>query len=298
MLTFFGVVAGKGHYGDVFLAKAHGIMDGEPETLVVVKSLLTRDEAHHFEFRREMDLFNKLNHEHVVKLLGVCREMEPQFLITEYCEWVRPRSVATFPFTNFLPFLQGDLKQFLWATRPDNGKRNVKLPPLTIAQKVTMCQQVALGMEHLANHRFVHKDLATRNVLLSSNLDLKITMLCLCRDVYANEYFPFHQQLLPLRWMPPEAILDDDYSTKSDVWSFGVFVWEIFTQADLPYRQRTDEDVLRGLKTYENRLEAMRGCPENLANLVAQCMAANPKERPSFSEIALIVGEMTVDSNV
>ncbi|ELT99484.1 hypothetical protein CAPTEDRAFT_108481, partial [Capitella teleta] len=270
---------GKGHYGDVFLAKAHGIKDGEPETLVVVKSLLTRDEAHHFEFRREMDLFSKLNHENIVKLLGVCREMEPQFLITEYCEW-------------------GDLKQFLWATRPDNGKRNVKLPPLTIAQKVTMCQQVAVGMEHVSNHRFVHKDLATRNVLLSPTLDLKITSLCLCRDVYANEYFPFHQQLLPLRWMPPEAVLDDDYSTKSDVWAYGVFVWEVFSQADLPYRQRTDEDVLRGLKTFENRLEGMRSCPENLANLVAQCMAVNPKERPSFSEIAVIVGEMTIDSNV
>lgn len=78
-------------YGDVFLAKAHGIRDGEHETLVVVKSLLSRDEAHHFEFKREIDMFGKLNHENIVKLLGVCREMEPQFLITEYCEWVRYR---------------------------------------------------------------------------------------------------------------------------------------------------------------------------------------------------------------
>ena len=80
--------SGKGMYGDVFLAKAHGIKDGEHETLVVVKSLLSRDEAHHFEFRREIDMFGKLNHDHLVKLLGVCREMEPQFLITEYAEWV------------------------------------------------------------------------------------------------------------------------------------------------------------------------------------------------------------------
>lgn len=83
------VVAGKGQYGDVFLAKAHHIRgESEPETLVVVKSLLTRDEFHHREFRREIDMFAKANHEHVVRLLGLCREMEPQFLITEYCEWV------------------------------------------------------------------------------------------------------------------------------------------------------------------------------------------------------------------
>ena len=72
----------------MFLAKAHGIKEGQPETLVVVKSLLSRDEHHLFNFRREIDMFNKLNHENVVRLLGVCREMEPQFLITEYCEWV------------------------------------------------------------------------------------------------------------------------------------------------------------------------------------------------------------------
>ena len=72
----------------MFLAKAHGIREGQLETLVVVKSLLTRDEHHLFNFRREIDMFNKLNHENIVKLLGVCREMEPQFIITEYCEWV------------------------------------------------------------------------------------------------------------------------------------------------------------------------------------------------------------------
>lgn len=194
--------------------------------------------------------------------------------------------------------LQGDLKQFLWATRKDNGKRNVKLPPLTLAQRVTMCNQVALGMEHLSNHRFVHKDLATRNILLSANLDLKISSLGLCRDVYANEYFPFHQQLVPLRWMPPEAVLDDEYSTKSDIWSYGVFIWEIFTSADLPYRLKTDEDVLRGLKTQENKLEPPAGCPEELLALMHKCMASSLKDRPSFSEVALAIGEITVDSDV
>lgn len=79
---------GKGSYGDIFLAKAHQIKPGEMHTVVVVKSLLATDETHQYEFRREMDMFSKVNHEHVVRLLGVCRDMEPQFLITEYCEWV------------------------------------------------------------------------------------------------------------------------------------------------------------------------------------------------------------------
>ena len=72
----------------MFLARAHGIRDGEAETLVVVKSLLSREEGHMFLFRNEMELFGKCNHDHVAKLLGLCREMEPQFLIVEYLEWV------------------------------------------------------------------------------------------------------------------------------------------------------------------------------------------------------------------
>ena len=85
LLPFF---TGKGQFGDVFLAKAHCIVDGQPDTLVVVKSLLTRDDRWTLEFRREMEMYARLNHEHVAKVLGHCREMEPQFLISEYCDWV------------------------------------------------------------------------------------------------------------------------------------------------------------------------------------------------------------------
>ena len=81
-------VTGKGHYGDVFLAKAHLIREGEPETLVIIKSLLSREEYHHQEFCREIEMFSKLNHEHIAKVLGVCCDMEPRFLITEYSDWV------------------------------------------------------------------------------------------------------------------------------------------------------------------------------------------------------------------
>ena len=193
---------------------------------------------------------------------------------------------------------QGDLKQFLWATRKDNIKRNQKLPPLTTAQKITMCNQVALAMEHLSNYRFIHKDLATRNVLLTPALDLKVSHLGLCRDVYAAEYYPFHQQLIPLRWMAPESVLDDEFSTKSDVWSYGVFCWEVFTLGDLPHKKRTEEEVLKSLKSPDFRLEPPLNCPEEMIKLIDKCTVDGAKERPSFSELAVMIGEMTVDSDV
>ncbi len=198
----------------------------------------------------------------------------------------------------FVLCFQGDLKQFLWATRKDNIKRNPKLPPLTVAQKTTICSQVANGMEHLSNHRFIHKDLAARNILLTSTLEMKVASLSLCRDVYASEYFPFHTHMLPLRWMPPEAILDDEFSTKTDVWSFGVFVWEVFTLGDLPYKKRTDEEVMKGLKNGDCILDPPPNCPKEMHELIEKCTAESAKDRPSFSEIVLLIGEIQVDSDV
>ncbi|XP_074645987.1 inactive tyrosine-protein kinase 7-like [Tubulanus polymorphus] len=269
---------GKGEFGDVFLARAHGICEAESDTLVVVKSLLSKDEMHQFDFRKQIDMFNKIDSDFVVKLLGTCRETEPQFMILEYCEW-------------------GDLKQFLRAMRKDNG-RNVKVPPLTLGQKISMCSQIAMGMENLASHRFIHKDLAARNVLLSPNLDLKISNLGLCRDVYAGEYYTLHNNLVPLRWLAPESINDDEYTTKSDVWTFGIFMWEVFTLGDTPYRRKTDDEIVKLAKQGELMSELPPNCPEEVSAIMLRCWAQSPKQRQSFSELSILIGELMVDSDV
>jgi len=93
----------------VFLSKAFGIRSGEPESLVMVKSLLSHHDVYQSEFSRELDLFSRVNHEHVVRLLGVCRDVEPLFLITEYCEWVSTKYRATcvqYPLEDFRVLLR------------------------------------------------------------------------------------------------------------------------------------------------------------------------------------------------
>ncbi|XP_061461492.1 inactive tyrosine-protein kinase 7-like [Rhineura floridana] len=204
---------GKGEFGEVFLAKAKGIEDNETEVLVLVKSLQTRDEQLQLDFRQEFEMFGKLNHSNVVRLLGLCREAEPHFMVLEYVDL-------------------GDLKQFLRISRTKDEK--LKPQPISTKQKFSFCFQVALGMEHLSNSRFVHKDLAARNCLVSAQRQVKISSLSLSKDVYSSEYYHYHQARIPLRWMPPEAVLEDEFSTKSDVWSFGVFMWEIFTLENPP----------------------------------------------------------------
>lgn len=162
-----------------------------------------------------------------------------------------------------------------------------------------MCIQVASGMEHLSNHRFIHKDLAARNVLLDSNLDLKIANLGLCRDIYSAEYFSFHGQLIPLRWMPPEAVLEDEFSSKGDIWSFGCFMYEVFSLGDLPHKEMSDEEVLKGLKCDECVLKEMpAGCTLELWQLIKSCMSYSREDRPTFSDLCNSIGDMTVDSDV
>lgn len=184
------------------------------------------------------------------------------------------------------------MKQFLLASRVDNNGRR-RIPPLTIIQKIGMCNQVALGMEHLSSQRFVHKDLACRNVLLTSRLELKISHMALARDVYASEYVIMNNQsAVPLRWLSPEAALEADYSTKSDVWAFGIFMWEVLHLADLPHKNRTDEELLKGLRSGDVVLEFSEHCPNEMIDLARRCTVENPNDRPCFTDICNVIAEL------
>ncbi|CAG5115170.1 unnamed protein product, partial [Candidula unifasciata] len=276
-------IIGKGKFGDVFLAKARAIRPHEPETLVVVKSLLTKGEAISTEFHAEMDMYSKMEHSNIVRLLGVCREAEPFFMITEYCDW-------------------GDLKQFLVAMRSDNGRRapTARLPTISALQKMKMCQQVALGMEYLSGCKFIHRDLAARNVLLSSRMELKVSSLSLLRDAYATEYFshPTRPTPIPLRWLPPEAIKDGEFSLHTDIWSFGIFVWEVFHLCDLPYRLHSDDEIFKSMcgngaaANSLPRLDFAEYCPTPVMDLVMQCCTMPASSRPVFSDLAVRLGQL------
>uniref|UniRef100_A0AC11C0B8 Protein tyrosine kinase 7 (inactive) n=1 Tax=Ovis aries TaxID=9940 RepID=A0AC11C0B8_SHEEP len=266
---------GKSEFGEVFLAKAQGLEEGLPETLVLVKSLQSRDEQQQLDFRREFEMFGKLNHANVVRLLGLCREAEPHYMVLEYVDL-------------------GDLKQFLRISKSKDEK--LKSQPLSTKQKVGLCTQVALGMEHLSNNRFVHKDLAARNCLVSAQRQVKVSALGLSKDVYNSEYYHFRQAWVPLRWMPPEAILEGDFSTKSDVWAFGVLMWEVFTHGEMPHGGQADDEVLADLQAGKARLPQPEGCPSKLYRLMQRCWALSPKDRPSFSEIANTLGDSPTDS--
>ncbi|UYV74878.1 PTK7 [Cordylochernes scorpioides] len=278
------MLLGHGQFGEVYLAKAKasslpGLADSTTattaDTVVMVKALQSRDEVLHTEFRREMDLFTKSGHDNLVRLLGVCRDGEPCLMVLEYPEW-------------------GDLKQFLLATRGKEGK----VEPLTSAQAVGVCQQVCQAMEYLSGLRQTHGDLATRNCLVSPGLGIKLGKPALSRDAYSAEYFSLRNRPVPLRWAAPEAVLEDEWSTKSDVWAFAVLCWEVFSQAELPLSNLTDIELMAALKESRLAWQPPASAPAPFSRLLAPCWSLLARDRPIFPDLVLRIGSLIVDSKV
>lgn len=146
---------------------------------------------------------------------------------------------------------------------------------------------------------FLHRDLAARNCLITSRLDIKISCPALSRDSYSAEYSDHHNRKVPLRWTPAEALFEDEWSTKSDVYSFAVLAWEVFSRGQLPHSERTDAEVLTLLRSGELRWTSPAELTTPaLAQLLERCWQRSPRDRPSFGEVAVRIGEIFVDSNV
>ncbi|KFB47498.1 hypothetical protein ZHAS_00015452 [Anopheles sinensis] len=247
---------------------------------VMVKALTkVKDEHCCSEFRRQLELFRTVSHRNVVQLFGLCRDKDPHYLLLEYTDW-------------------GDLKQFLLATSPNtppNGtvdkKDASKPPPLNIPQILALAHQIGRGMDAIYKARIIHKDLATRNCIISSDFSAKISLPALARDKYSKEYCKHRNQLLPVRWMAPECFQEDDHSIKSDIFSFAVLVWELFTNAiELPQKDLTDEEVISGALTGKLEWKVAESTPEALHKILTSCWSANAKERPSFSQLVVAIG--------
>ena len=141
-------------------------------------------------------------------------------------------------------------------------------------------------MDYLSRCRFVHKDIASRNILLEPNLNVKLTTLALSKDIYASEYIQTKSgMLVPLRWTSPEARLEEDYSTKSDVWSFACFLYEVFSGADFPFSNQTNEEVIASYESEAIEPSTCSDMPQQLKTIAYQCWSTCPRDRPDFSQI-------------
>nr|XP_046180678.1 vascular endothelial growth factor receptor 3-like isoform X1 [Oncorhynchus gorbuscha] len=171
--------------------------------------------------------------------------------------------------------------------------------PLTIEDLICYSFQVARGMEFLASRMCIHRDLAARNILLSENNVVKICDFGLARDIYKDpDYVRKGNARLPLKWMAPESIFDKVYTSQSDVWSFGVLLWEIFSLGASPYPGvQIDEDFCKRLKD-GTRMRAPETASPEIYGIMLACWQGEPRERPPFQALVDILGDLLQDDSL
>ncbi|XP_036891933.1 muscle, skeletal receptor tyrosine-protein kinase [Sturnira hondurensis] len=278
---------GEGAFGRVFQARAPGLLPYEPFTMVAVKMLKEEASADmQADFQREAALMAEFDNPNIVKLLGVCAVGKPMCLLFEYMAY-------------------GDLNEFLRSMSPHSScslsrsdlSRRARVsspgpPPLSCAEQLCIARQVAAGMAYLSERKFVHRDLATRNCLVGENMVVKIADFGLSRNIYSADYYKANENdAIPIRWMPPESIFFNRYTTESDVWAYGVVLWEIFSYGLQPYYGMAHEEVIYYVRD-GNILSCPENCPLELYNLMRLCWSRLPADRPSFASIHRILERM------
>ncbi|DAA31832.1 TPA: neurotrophic tyrosine kinase, receptor, type 1 isoform 1 [Bos taurus] len=261
---------GEGAFGKVFLAECHNLLPEKDKMLVAVKALKEVSESARQDFQREAELLTMLQHQHIVRFFGVCTEGRPLLMVFEYMR-------------------HGDLNRFLRSHGPDAkllaGGEDVAPGPLGLGQLLAVASQVAAGMVYLAGLHFVHRDLATRNCLVGQGLVVKIGDFGMSRDIYSTDYYRVGgRTMLPIRWMPPESILYRKFTTESDVWSFGVVLWEIFTYGKQPWYQLSNTEAIECI-TQGRELERPRACPPEVYAIMRGCWQREPQQRHSIKDV-------------
>ncbi|XP_076799417.1 tyrosine-protein kinase SRK3-like [Clavelina lepadiformis] len=239
------------------------------------------------EFEKELQLMNVIGRNpFVVQFYGVCKNDSEVLAITELLHF-------------------GDLHQHLIKCRPSQHNLDTgyeEISPIGTKEMIRFAQDIAQGMEHISGLGLVHRDLACRNVLLDSNYRCKVSDFGLSRQVDQSDGVYFKRNLkgakLPCRWMAPEAWFDQIYSSSSDVWSFGVTVWEIVAFGYTPYKELSGSELQLKVLNEGYRLHQPVHCPLPLYNMMSTCWKIPPQERPSFSNLTRILADMFSNTEV
>uniref|UniRef100_T1IN36 Protein kinase domain-containing protein n=1 Tax=Strigamia maritima TaxID=126957 RepID=T1IN36_STRMM len=215
---------GEGCFGKVYKGE---LKHGEASLTVAVKVLKENASAEaEADFQREVEITSGFYHENILPLLGVVmKDTGPMpWMVFEYMKY-------------------GDLTDVLRKNSPHLPAGAQSLCKLDCDSLLWIATQVAAGMLYLSQHHFVHRDLATRNCLVGNNLVVKISDFGMSRDIYTCDYYKIGgSRLLPVRWMAPESIMYGRFTLESDVWSYGVLLWEVFTYAKQPYYGHSNEE--------------------------------------------------------
>ncbi|XP_033835766.1 proto-oncogene tyrosine-protein kinase receptor Ret [Periophthalmus magnuspinnatus] len=286
-----GKTLGEGEFGKVVKATAFRLKGKAGYTTVAVKML--KENASHSELRdllSEFTLLKQVNHPHVIKMFGACSQDGPLYLIVEYAKFGSLR--------NFLRESRKVGPSYMGrdANRNSSYLENPDDRALTMGDLISFAWQISRGMQYLAEMKLVHRDLAARNVLVAEGRKMKISDFGLSRDVYEEDsYVKRSKGRIPVKWMAIESLFDHIYTSQSDVWSFGVLLWEIVTLGGNPYPGIAPERLFNLLKT-GYRMERPENCSEEMYSLMLRCWKQEADKRPTFSDISKELEKMMVKS--
>uniref|UniRef100_A0A8C1F7K3 receptor protein-tyrosine kinase n=1 Tax=Cyprinus carpio carpio TaxID=630221 RepID=A0A8C1F7K3_CYPCA len=258
-----GKTLGEGEFGSVMegsLTQEDSVLKVAVKTMKI--AICTRTEME--DFLREAACMKEFDHQNVMRLLGVC-------LQTVESEGY-PSPVVILPYMK-----HGDLHSYLLYSRL--GDAPVYLPSQMLVKFMT---DIARGMEYLSGKNFIHRDLAARNCMLNENMNVCVADFGLSKKIYNGDYYRQGRiSKMPVKWIAIESLADRVYTTKSDVWSFGVTMWEIATRGQTPYPGVENSEIYDYLRQ-GNRLKQPPDCLDSIYSLMFSCWLLSPKDRPSF----------------
>ncbi|XP_056319884.1 tyrosine-protein kinase ABL2 isoform X2 [Danio aesculapii] len=254
---------GGGQYGEVYV----GVW--KKYNLTVAVKTLKEDTMEVEEFLKEAAVMKEVKHPNLVQLLGVCTLEPPFYIVTEYM-----------PHGNLLDYL-----------------RECERDQVNAVVLLYMATQISSAMEYLEKKNFIHRDLAARNCLVGENHVVKVADFGLSRLMTGDTYTAHAGAKFPIKWTAPESLAYNTFSIKSDVWAFGVLLWEIATYGMSPY-PGIDLSQVYDLLEKGYRMEQPEGCPPKVYELMRACWQWSPLDRPSFAEIHQAFETMFHDSSI
>ncbi|XP_036953570.1 fibroblast growth factor receptor 1-A isoform X8 [Acanthopagrus latus] len=270
-----GKPLGEGCFGQVVMGEALGLDKEKPNRITKVAVKMLKSDATEKDLSdliSEMEMMKIIGkHKNIINLLGACTQDGPLYVIVEYAS-------------------KGNLREYLRARRPPGmeycyNPDQVPVENMSIKDLVSCAYQVARGMEYLSSKKCIHRDLAARNVLVTEDSVMKIADFGLARDIHHIDYYKKTTNgRLPVKWMAPEALFDRIYTHQSDVWSFGVLLWEIFTLGGSPYPGVPVEELFKLLKE-GHRMDKPSTCTHELYMMMRDCWHAVPSQRPTFKQL-------------
>ncbi|XP_041638429.1 tyrosine-protein kinase receptor UFO-like [Cheilinus undulatus] len=262
-----GKELGRGEFGSVYEGVFSPSEDMNMKVAVKTMRVGIHSSAELHEFLKEAEIMKNFDHENVLQLLGVAVQREQD-------------SPLPVPLV-ILPYMKhGDLRRFLIATR--YGDLPMAVPLRTL---VGFMVDISAGMVYLSSKGFLHRDLAARNCMLGDDLRVCVADFGLSKKIYSSNYYRQRVAIrVPIKWMSLESLSDSVYSTKSDVWSFGVTMWEILSRGKTPYPGIHNHELLELLRT-GFRLKPPEECDPQLYQVMRSCWEETPSVRPDFSEL-------------